>query len=184
MTRLVRWAAIALVMTGAALGLYVVVQQSERQGADDAPQRLASQVAAELEDGPDPASIASTSDVDLAKSDAVFFVIYDAAGRPIAGTGTLDGALARVPAGVLDTARRSGADHVTWQPSAGLRFASVELKAGSDVVLGAQSLAPTESRIDRLGSLVLVSWAGVLLLIGVGFFVDRAVDRFALRRAA
>lgn len=185
MTRIVRWTTMALIVTGLLFGLYLVVQQAERQGADDAPQRLASQVAAQLSAGADPASGASSHDVvELSASDAVFFIIYDTADRPIAGTGRLDGALARVPAGVLDTARRSGVDHVTWQPATGRRFASVELKAGAYVVLGAQSLGPTEGRIDRLGSLILIIWAGAILVIGVGFLVERGVDLAARHRSA
>src|SRR3954467_13677818 len=147
MTRIVRWSAIAVIVTALFASLYLVMQQIERQGADDAPARLASQVASQLSGSAADASAAD--DVDLAVSDAAFFVVYDAAGRPVSGTGQLDGALATVPAGVLDQARRTGSNHVTWQTADGRRFATVEQRAGDSVVLAGQSLAPTENRVTQ-----------------------------------
>src|SRR4051812_33018533 len=141
MTRIVRWSAIALIVTALFASLYLVMQQIERQGADDAPARLASQVASQLSGSAD---ASAADDVDLAVSDAAFFVVYDAAHRPVSGTGQADGALATVPAGVLDQARRTGSNHVTWQTADGRRFATVEQRVGDSVVLAGQSLAPTE----------------------------------------
>ena len=175
MTRIVRWTAAAVIVTALFAALYLVMQQSERQGADDAPGRLASQVAAQLSDSGAAADESTAQTVDLAVSDAEFFVIYDQANRPVSGTGRLDGALPAVPTGVLDEARRTGSNHVTWQTSDGRRFASVERRAGHDVVLAAQSLAPAENRIDQLGALILIAWACVLVIIVVAFFIERAV---------
>jgi hypothetical protein len=171
MTRLVRWSAIALIVTALFASLYLVMQQIERQGADDAPERLASQVASQLSGSGAAASTAD--DVDLAASDAPFFVVYDSANRPVSGTGHLDGAPATVPDGVLDQARRTGTNHVTWQTADGRRFATVERRAGDSVVLGGQSLTPTEGRIDQLGLLILVAWLCVLAIVVVAFVVER-----------
>jgi hypothetical protein len=175
MTRIVRWATMAVIMTGLLVTLFVVAQQIERQGADDAPERLASQVAAQLSQGADPADAATTPDVDLATSDAVFVVVYDSADRPVAGTGRLDGTLPHLPKGVLDSARHSGGDRVTWRTPDGRRFATVEIRSGAEVVLGGQSLGPVESRIDRLGWLILVAWAAIVVVMAIGFLVERAV---------
>jgi hypothetical protein len=175
MTRIVRWTAAAIIVTAMFASLYLVMQQGERQGADDAPGRLASQVAAQVSDSGAAADGSTATTVDLAVSDAEFFVIYDAANRPIAGTGRLDGALPAVPSGVLDEARRAGSNHVTWQTSDGRRFASVEQRAGRDVVLGAQSLAPSENRTDQLGALILIAWACTLAVVVVAYFIERAV---------
>jgi len=170
--------AAAVLVTGLSAGLYLVMQQSERQGADDAPARLVSQVAAQLTRG---GAVDVAADdpraVDIAASDEPFFVVYDSAGRAVAGSGRLNGALAVIPAGVLAEARHTGADHVTWQTTDGRRFATVERRAGDDVVVGAQSLGPTEARIDRLGLVVLVVWLCLLAVIAAGFVVDRAVSR-------
>jgi len=178
MTRIVGWMAAAVLVTGLSAGLYLVTQQSERQGADDAPARLVSQIASQLSQGDD---VGVTADdpraVDIATSDEPFFVLYDAANRPVAGSGRLGGALPVIPAGVLTEARHTGADHVTWQTSDGRRFATIERRSGDNVVLGAQSLAPSEGRTDRLGLLILVAWFCLLAVVVVGFVVDRAVSR-------
>ena len=175
MTRIVRWTAAAIIVTAVFASLYLVMQQSERQGADDAPGRLASQVAAELADSGTAADASPAGTVDLAASDAEFFVIYDRANHPVSGTGRLNGALPPIPAGVLDAARRTGWNHVTWQTSDGRRFASVEQRAGHDVAVAAQSLAPTENRIDQLGALILVAWACTMGVVVIASFIERAV---------
>jgi hypothetical protein len=181
MTRIVRWSAIAVIVTALFAALYLVMQQIERQGADDAPGRLASQ----LSDGSS-VDDSATDQVDLASSDAVFYVVYDRSDRPVAGTGRLDGSLATPPAGVLDQARRAGSNHVTWQLGDGRRFATVERRAGDRIVLAGQSLAPTEARIDRIGLLILAAWACVLLVVLGGFLVERFTDGASerARRAA
>jgi hypothetical protein len=155
--------------------MYLVMQQGQRQGADDGPGRLASQVASQLADSGTAAGASSTDTVDLAVSDAEFFVIYDRTNHPVSGTGRLDGTLPAIPTGVLDEARRTGSNHVSWQTSDGRRFASVERRAGRDVVVAAQSLAPTENRIDQLGALILIAWACTLAVVVLAYFIERAV---------
>jgi len=197
MARIVRWSAVAVIVTAMLAGLYLVMQQVERQGADDAPSRLASQVASQLSgaggDSSGDSSGATSSadglaggDVDLAVSEAPFYIVYDAADRPVSGTGRLDGALAQVPTGVLEQARRTGTDQVTWQLGDGRRFATVERRAGDRVVLAGQSLAPTEARVDRIGLLILAAWICVLLVVLGAFLVERLIDGASerARRAA
>ena len=175
MTRIVRWSAIAVIVTALFASLYLVMQQIERQGADDAPGRLASQIASQLSDGSS-VDDSATDQVNLASSDAVFYVVYDRSDRPVAGTGRLDGSLATPPAGVLDQARRAGSNHVTWQAADGRRFATIERRAGDRVVLAGQSLAPTEERIDRIGLLILAAWACVVAVVVVAFVVERLMS--------
>lgn len=165
----------AIIVTALFATIYLVMQQSERQGADDGPARVASQVAAQLSDSGAAADDSTAGTVDLAVSDAEFFVIYDRTNHPVSGTGRLGGALPAIPTGVLDEARRTGSNHVTWQTSDGRRFASVERRAGDDVVVGAQSLAPAENRIDQLGALILIAWACTLAVVVVAYFIERAV---------
>jgi len=166
---------------------YVVAQQSERLGADDTGWRLASQVAAELGADSGPGAdghsdtLATLPRVDLATSFAPFVVVFDATDAPVAGNGYLDGALATVPNGVIDTARVSGSNHVTWQPAEGLRFATVELKVGDSVVLAGQSLVPSETRTDSLALVLLTAWLGLLGVAGIGVLV---ASRFGVRRHA
>ncbi len=166
MNRLEAWL-IGVVVATITLGtVYVVAQQLDRQAADQAGAQLASQVASELSTGSS-ATIDALPRVDLAASLAAFVVVYDGSGHPISGNGYLDGQLAAPPSGVISTAASDGSNHVTWQPRPGLRFATVEVRSGDRIVMGAQSLIPTEQRTDRLGLLVALAWLGTMFAIGL-----------------
>lgn len=167
--RLVPWIVGAFVVTVCLSAVYLAMQQVERLGADDAPERLSSAVAASA----DVAVAAASGDrVDATRSDAVFYVVFDKSGHPIGGDGFIDGELASPPAGVPRTAYDHGANRVTWETDDGRRFATVELRSGDQVIMAAQSLAPTEARIDRIGMLVLIMWAMSLAVLGVGAGVN------------
>jgi hypothetical protein len=160
--RLVPWIVGAFVLSALIAGMYLAAHNIERSGADDAGQRLASQVASSQDPSVD------APRVDLAESLAPFFVIYDTAGNPVAGSGYLDGALASVPKGVITTAAAQGSDRVSWQPRAGLRFAVIAIADGDRVVLAGQSLKPSEDRIAQLGLLLLLGWAGGIVVLAIG----------------
>ncbi len=166
MNRLVPWIVGVVVITFALGTVYVVAQQLNRQTADQPGEQLMSQVASELSSGSD-ATIRSLPRVDLAASLAPFVVVYDGNGHPIDGNGYLDGSLAQPPTGVIAAATVSGSNRVTWQPRPGLRFATVEVKSGDRVVMGAISLIPAEQRIDSVGLLVAAGWIGAMLAGGV-----------------
>src|SRR5438045_182699 len=83
-------AIIVTVLTGLA---YTTAQQTLRQTANDAPQQLAEDITAKLMSGTPLTGIDTTKTVDLAASLAPFFVIYDANGQAVAGTGLLNGKL-------------------------------------------------------------------------------------------
>ena len=160
--------------------IYVVAQQLDRLSANDAPLRLASQVLAELREG-QKSTLDAQPHVDLARSLAVFVVVEDAQGRSSDGSGFLRGSLVSLPTGVLASAARSGKDDVTWQPSAGLRFATVTLKVGNQFVSAGQSLRPSEDRDGTFRLLVGLGWlAAMLILGGVWFWLYRV--RVGLQR--
>ena len=161
--RLVPWIVGAFVVTVCLAAVYLVMQQVERLGADDAADRLVSAVAASADEAPAPGTR-----VDATRSDAVFYVVFDKSGHPIGGDGFIDGDLAAPPAGVLRTAYDRGANRVTWETADGRRFATVELRSGDQVIMAAQSLAPTEARIDKIGLLVLIIWGLSLVALAVG----------------
>ncbi|WP_223692789.1 hypothetical protein [Leifsonia poae] len=155
------WLVGAFVMTVAVAAIYVGLQQLNRSSADDAGQRLASEVASAG------APAGGEARVDLARSLQPFFVIYDRAARAVAGDAYLDGRLAEVPSGVIATAFANGSDRVTWQPRPGIRLAVVAQRSGGRVILAGQSLRPVEARIDRVGAALLGGWgAALLVLIG------------------
>jgi hypothetical protein len=177
MNRLAIWIIGVVVATSALGTVYLVAQQLDRQAADQVGAQLATQVAGDLSSG-STATVDGLPRVDLAASLAPFVVVYDSSGHPVAGNGYLDGRLAEPPAGVIATAASEGSNHVTWQPRPGLRFATVEVRSGDRVVMGAQSLIPTEQRADRLGMLVALAWIGTMFaiaLIAAAFWwVERA----------
>lgn len=145
--------------------IYVVVQQLDRQSANDAPLRLASQVAAELREGQS-ATLDAQPHVDLSRSLAAFVVVEDAQGAASAGSGFLRGSLVSLPTGVLASAAKSGEDNVTWQPQAGLRFATVTLSVGDQFVSAGQSLQPSEDRDANFQLLIGVGWLLAMLVLG------------------
>jgi hypothetical protein len=174
MRRIIGWALAAAVITAIFGTVYVTAQQMERQGADDAPTRLASQVASRLASGSS-LDAAEADQVDIGSSEATFFVVYSGDGSAEHGSARFHGALPDVPKGVLGAARPAAPNHVTWQPDPGHRFATVEVRSGNEVVLAGQSLAPDEARIDRLGLLVLAGWGATMLLLAAGWLLLRAL---------
>ncbi len=181
MKRIIPWIAGVVAVTAIFGTIYVVAQQQERQGANDGILRTASQIASRL--ATSPASLPKFGDkVDMSTSLAPFVIVYDTKNEPLRGNGLLRGALPTIPAGVLDEARKSrGGNSVTWQPEAGLRFATVEVAVGTRVVLVGQSLAPTEARIDSVGLLVAAGWLGTMLLVVICFLLWLFFDRWTVR---
>ena len=149
--------------------VYVVAQQLDRQGANEAPLRLASQVAAELREG-QTTTLDAQPHVDLSRSLAVFVVVEDAQGSATSGSGFLNGALVSLPSGVLANAAKTGQDNVSWQPEADLRFATVTLRAGDQFVTAGQSLKPSEDRDNNIQALVEFGWLVSMLVLGGTWF--------------
>lgn len=162
------WIVGAFVLTATIAALYFTAQNLSRSEADDAGQRLASQVTS---------GDAPTGRVDLETNLAPFYVVYDEKGAPVSGTGYLDGKLAVAPAGVIAAARQDRNHRVTWEPRPGLRFATVETSDGKQVVLAGQSLRPSESRIERLGLLMAIGWAVSMLLLAGGALLHLRAGR-------
>jgi hypothetical protein len=163
--------------------VYVVAEQLDRLSANDAPLRLASQVAAELREG-QTTTLDAQPHVDLSRSLAAFVVVEDAQGQSSDGSGFLKGSLVSLPTGVLANAAKSGQDNVTWQPTSDLRFATVTLKVGDQFVSAGQSLKPSEDRDGTVRLLVFFGWlVSMLVLGGVWFWLSR-ITRGLLQRSA
>jgi hypothetical protein len=149
--------------------VYVVAQQLDRLSANDAPLRLASQVAAELREG-QTTTLDAQPHVDLSRSLAPFVVVENAQGSATDGSGFLKGSLVSLPTGVLAYAAKTGQDNVTWQPQAKLRFATVTLKVGDQFVTAGQSLKPSEDRDGTVRLLVGAGWLVSMLVLGGTWF--------------
>jgi len=171
---LLRWLMPIVVATIVFGTIYVVTQQFDRLSANDAPLRLASQVAAEVREG-QTTTLQSQPHVDLSRSLAPFVVVENSQGVATAGSGFLKGVLVSLPTGVLSNAAASGRNDVTWQPAAGLRFATVTLRVGSQFVSAGQSLEPSESRQGTFQLLIGFGWLLSMLVIGGCWFWLRRV---------
>ena len=154
----------AAVLTVACLLHAVGLQQVLRQGADDPQTQIAEDAARALNAGAVPATLVTTSKVDVALSLAPFMAVYDRSGAVLATDGTLDGSAPRPPIGVIETARSAGIDKVTWQPRPGVRIATVVVPWSGGTVLAGRSLRIVEERVSQLRVLVVVAWLAGLIV--------------------
>lgn len=159
------------VLATALCGLvYLTVQQDLRIGANDPQQQLAEDAAARLDAGASPASVVGPTTVDIAASLAPFIVVYDVNGTVLATDGQLDGAPPKIPLGVLDSARETGRDAVTWQPREGIRQATVTVPWSGGAVMAGRSLRLVEEREDTFLLLVGAAWVATLVALAAASF--------------
>ena len=169
--------------TATSLLVYLAVQQAWRRAADDPQVQMAGDISASLWSGQAPDSIVPAAQVDYGVSLAPFVIVFDDAGAIVASSGTLHGRRATLPAGVLEHVRRSGAERVTWQPSAGTRIAAVVVRYGGSAggfVLAGRSLRETEERTATFGQLVWLVWIATL----AGLLGLVAASEYGLSREA
>lgn len=157
-----RWVAVVVLLSAAALVVYVVGQQMARRTVDDGPRALLDQTRGMLAAGASPAAITAGPVVDLDTSSAMFLIIYDADHVLLASSAALAGSSPQVPPGVLDEAVVRGEDRVTWQPAAGVREAVVaspwQSATSRGVVVAGTSLTTSESRTGTLRGWVGLTW--------------------------
>jgi hypothetical protein len=164
------WLPLAFSFTLLAGLVYVTVQQNFRQDANDPQIQMAEDAAMQSQDGAQAQTVVGTGKVDMARSLTPFLIVYDATGQLLASSAQLNGAVPALPPGVLDSARASGEDRLTWQPQEGVRVAAVVTPFGGSrpgFVLAGRSLREVEERESRLTQLV-----GIALIVGIiGSFV-------------
>lgn len=152
----------ATVATLACLLIAGVIQQDLRQRANDPQVAIAEDAVARLDAGEQPISVVGTGHVDVATSLDPFVVVYDTTGTVLGTDGMLDGAAPVPPAGVLDAARQTGTDRVTWQPRSGVRVATVVLRWSGGTVLAGRSLRRVEEMESSIEGLVALGWLAIL----------------------
>ena len=151
--------------------IYAVGQQTLRQSANDPQISQAEDIAAQLGTGAAPTGLVQGS-VNIASSLSPFVIIYDVYGRPVAGSGYLDGKLPVIPKGVLTAAKNRHYHAVTWQPSANVRIAAVSVAANSYYVVGGRSLQEIEVRERLVLELAVLGWMlanGLILAGAIGY---------------
>ena len=147
--------------------IFVVVQQDLRSGANDPQQQMAEDAARQLRAGVAPAVIVSGPTVDLATSLAPFLVIYGPDGTVLGTNGELDGQEPIIPRGVLESARATGIDKVTWQPRSGVRIATVNVPWPGGTVTAGRSLRVVEEQESSLETVVGAAWLMTLAAVAI-----------------
>lgn len=176
------WVLAAIIISGLFGIFYGAVQQVLRSGADDPQIQLAEDTATSLMAGKRVEDVISTNQIDIATSLAPYIIVFDAQGKPVASSARLNGRIPAIPAGIFDYVRQNGEDRLTWQPQPGVRSAIVVTQvkgANPGFVLAGRSLREVEKREDNILHIVIIGWAGLLLITFVATIVLR-FNRFQL----
>lgn len=166
------WLPLAAVTTLLCGLIYLVVQQSLRQGANDPQIQMAEDAAAALAAGGTPESVLPVSQVEISSSLAPFMVVYSDTGEPLASSARLHGAIPALPPGIFDYTRNNREDRVSWQPESEVRIAAVVVAYGGaqpGFVLAGRSLREVEKRESQVEKITGVVWlvtlAGSLIIV-------------------
>jgi len=169
------WVPFAVVICAFSGLAYITVQQSERQGANDPQIQMAEDTAAALDGGATVDSVIPKTQVEMSTSLAPFLVVYDTDGKPTASSGLLNGKMPDYPKGALDSAKASGEDRVTWQPTGTARIASVVVPFNGGFVMAGRNMREVEKRESQTemyaGVTGLLALIATLLVIVVSEFL-------------
>ena len=159
------WIPVAVAVTAICVLIYLSVQQSYRQTANDPQLQISQDLASLLSDGRDPAPVVPASNIDIADSLATFVIVYDNSGKPIVSSAGLHGQIPVPPAGVFENTKDMRQNRLTWQPVFGVRIAAVLTRYEGPkpgYVLAGRSLREAERRIQMLGRQVGFLWLAAL----------------------
>ncbi len=151
--------------------VYGAVQQELRSGANDPQLQMAEDAARALDAGAPASSLVGRSKTDVAASLAPFLVVFDEQGAVLATDGQLDGHDPVPPLGVLDAARSSPPNAVTWQPRAGVRVATVTVPWTGGSVLAGRSLRQVEQREDLVLRITALAALAILVALAAAAVV-------------
>jgi hypothetical protein len=177
------WLPLAAIITLLVGLIYATVQQVYRTNANDPQIQMAEDAAALLDGGASPESVLPPNSVELSMSLSSFIIVYDAAGDTVASNATLNGSAPVIPFGSLEYAKANGQNRVTWQPSSGVRLATVivPFSAGDGgYVLAGRSLREVEDRVGQLTTMLGLGW---LVTLGTTFLLVLALQAFIKRDA-
>jgi len=173
-----RWLQLAALATAMCMLVYLAVQQTGRQIANDPQIQIARDAAAALASGQPLTSVVPETRVDLSQSLSPWVTVTDESGRILASSATLHGQQRTVPKGILDNAKSNGEWRITWQPEQGVRMATITVHnrgpGGGYVVVG-RSLLESETRTATYGKLILLGWLATLVGLAVVIAATEAV---------
>ncbi len=151
---------------------YAVVQQAQREDANSPQIQLAEDTARSLDAG---RALESYSVVDMDTSLKPFVIVYDKAGKPVAGSGRLGKSLAKAPIGILRAAEVDKPYHaVTWQPQANVRVAAVTVAAKDYYVLSGRSLTEVEKNEAHSFDIAALGCLVSLVVLGISYLLVRS----------
>ena len=162
--------------------IYLSAQQVLRHLANDPQVQIAQNTAAALSRGESPVVfkelLPASSKTDMAASLAPFVIAVDENLKPVSSTVELAGKTPIPPDGVFEYAKTHGENRLTWQPRPGLRNATIVVHHDGPrpgFVLAGRSLRETETRVDKIGQLMLAGWlATVTALLALAVFLRLA----------
>jgi hypothetical protein len=165
-----------VVITAFSMLAYVTVQQVYRQGANDPQIHMAQDMAYALEQGKALDEVMPDETIDMERSLAPFYIIYNLSEQPVAGTGYLNNSLQTLPQGVLEYTSEEGQDRITWQPQSNVRIAAVIVPYKDGYVLAGRNLSEVEDREVQTTLFAGVTW----ILAQVAAFTVIAFGEFFL----
>lgn len=153
--------------------IYVSVQQSYRQTANDPQIQIAEDMADQLKSNGVPIPLDKT---DISRSLSPFVINYDDHGKVLFSTAVLNSKTPEIPGGVLENVKNIGQSRLTWEPSPGNRYATVISRydgANKGYVLVGRSLREIEIRESNLEAIVAMAWLMSLFVLGACAYLVR-----------
>jgi len=174
------WLPFAIMIIGISAMVYLAVQQNYRSSANDPQIQIALDARAALNNGATPQNIVPNSpdaQIDISQSLAPFVILYDAKGQVAASSAVLANQTPALPHGVLDDAKATGMNLITWSPGHGVRAAIVVLPYANGYVLAGRSIRYVEQREDALNAQVGIPCVATLLLSFAAILLTRLLGR-------
>jgi hypothetical protein len=178
---LISWIPLGIAITLLSGLIYVTVQQNYRQSLDDPQIQMAEDAANEIEAGVAPgAAAAGVQAIDIRNSLAPWIAVFDASGKMLVSSGSLEDKAIQLPAGVFDmdswhTYAEDGIrvpvphneDRFTWQPRPDVRQAVVLIAVPEDnsyvYVAAGRNMREVEDREAALTTMVGLGWLATLI---------------------
>jgi hypothetical protein len=165
MQKILPWLATILILLVGFGTIYVVVQQSQRNDANWPQIQFAKDNAVAVDNGLQTFNVGNRVDMD--KSLAPFTNLYDKTGKPVAGTGFVNGQLPKIDPGVLSAAKGKDYNAVTWQPAKNVRIAAVAVAGKNYYVVSGRNMKEVEKNENTTLVLSAVGFAASLVALGV-----------------
>ncbi len=178
-------AAAAIVTVTMAL-IYATVQQGYRTGANDPQVQMIRDLSERIKQSKSLETLLPTDTVNLQKSLAVFIQFYNEQKQVVYSSGLISNKMPQIPHGVLEAAKNTGENAVTWQPQYNVRLATVTRYVGTPqvaFVLAGRSLQEVEVRVGNLIHMIIICWIIALGIIALHLVIKIYTERLSNRRA-